>query len=90
MSHALLRQIKFNNPGNYHIKVLGIIRHELLEHFDGEIVQVKEDESGHLISSLKINVRDQAELSGFINTLYDWRLVLLSVEMDGLVEDTLP
>lgn len=83
-------EIKFNNPGIYYIKVLGNIQSELLGHFEGEIVQVKEGENGQLISSLKINVRDQAELSGLINMLYDWRLVLLSVEMDGLVEDTLP
>ena len=83
-------EIKFSNPGNYLIKVLGNVRSELLEHFEGEIVQVSEDENGKLISSLKINVRDQAELSGLINMLYEWRLVLLFVEMEGLVEDTFP
>ena len=90
MSRKLLREIKFNNPGIYHIKVLGIIRHELLEHFSGEIGHNEENLNGRKITSLKIHVLDQAELSGLINMLYDWRLVLLSVNMEGLLEDTVP
>lgn len=87
MSDTQHKQINFSDPGIYHIRVQGNVRQELWDYFEGETGQIKKDESGQVITTLKIQVHDQAELSGLINLLYDWRLVLLSVKMDGLLDE---
>ena len=82
MAHTLDKEIKFSEPGNYHIQVLGSVPAELWDYFEGETDQVSEDQNGKVTTTLKMHVRDQAELTGLINMLYNWRLVLLSVKMD--------
>ena len=82
MAHTLTKEIKFSQPGNYHIQVLGSVAPELWDYFEGETDQVFEDQNGKVTTTLKMYVRDQAELAGIINMLYNWRLVLLSVKMD--------
>ena len=82
MSHTLDKEIKFSEPGNYHIQVLGSVPPMLWDHFEGETDQVSADERGNVTTTLKMKVRDQAELTGLINMLYNLRLVLLSVKMD--------
>ncbi|NJN26354.1 MAG: hypothetical protein HC819_10425 [Cyclobacteriaceae bacterium] len=90
MAHTLNTEIKFSNPGIYHIRVQGHVRQELWAYFEGEVDNIIKDDSGKEKTTLKVHVRDQAELAGLINMLYDWRLVLLSVKMEGLPEDTGP
>lgn len=87
MTDKILHDIAFSNPGVYHIQVLGKVNHEIWEYFEGETEQVIADNKGQVITSLKIHVRDQAELSGIINTLYNWQLVLISVKIDGISEE---
>ena len=82
MSQTLDKEIRFSQPGNYHIQVLGSVPPMLWDYFEGETDQVSEDENGTVTTTLKMHVRDQAELTGLINMLYDWRLVLLFVKMD--------
>ncbi len=82
MSQTLDKEIKFSQPGNYHIQVLGSVPPALWDYFEGETDQVSTDENGNVTTTLKMHVRDQAELTGLINMLYDWRLVLISVKMD--------
>ena len=82
MSQTLDKEIKFSQPGNYHIQVLGSVPPELWDYFEGETDQVSADENGNVTTTLKMHVRDQAELTGLINLLYNWRLILLSVKMD--------
>ena len=84
MADNIIDEITFSNPGIYRIRVLGKVCHEIWEYFEGETELVTVDKKGQIITSLKIHVRDQAELSGLINTLYNWQLVLLSVKMDGI------
>jgi len=87
MTKKILDKIKFSNPGIYHIQVLGNVSDEIWDNFEGETEQVKEDDKGQVTTLLKIYVRDQAELSGLIHMLYDWQLVLLSVKMEGHIEN---
>ncbi len=79
---ATVRQdVKFSHPGIYSIKVLGGVKSELWDYFEGETKEVLSDESGTVITTLTLKVKDQAELSGILQVLYRWRLVLLSVKM---------
>lgn len=82
MSQALNKEIKFLQPGNYCIRVLGSVPEDLWDYFEGKTDLVSIDESGNTITTLRFHVRDQSELTGLINMLYNWRLVLLSVKID--------
>ena len=88
--NPLSKPITFYDPGIYEIKVLGNVSPKLFEYFIGEIGQVKEDTGGQHTTTLIIHIRDQAELIGLINMLYNWRLDLLSVKMKGFTTDNAP
>ena len=90
MPDKIVKKINFSSPGIYHIRVLGKVCSEIWEYFDVETEQVTEDKKEQVITSLKIHVRDQAELSGLIATIYSWHLVLLSVQVEESYEDTVP
>ena len=65
---------------------MGKVSHEIWYYFNGETEQIKEI-NGQVITSLKIHVRDQAELAGLIKMLYDWQHVLLMVKIEGQDEE---
>ena len=90
MSQTLNPEIKFSNPGIYHIQVLGNVREELWDYFEAEIDLVSGEKNEQVSTSFKIHVRDQAELTGLLNMLYEWRYVLLAVKIEGHIEDTGP
>ena len=76
-------EAKFTYPGVYHIRVSGKVRIDLMDYFRGlEKREVKEQKSGQHETSLIIQVRDQAELIGLINMLYNWQHVILSVSLE--------
>ena len=81
MSGALQSELQFSNPCHYHIQILGNIHQDLCDYFEVEIDHIEKDENGQVTTSLNVHVRDQTELSGLINLLYDWRHVLLLVKM---------
>lgn len=86
MSDKIANEITFSKPGVYHIQVLGEICGDLRENFEIETEQVIVDKNGKIVTTLKIQVRDQAELSGLINTLYNRKLILLSIKIEGMSE----
>ena len=79
-------RIKFSGPGIYHIEVMGDVSHEIWDYFNGETKQIMEDD-GEVITFLKVQVRDQAELAGIIKLFYDWQLVLLLVKREKQDEE---
>jgi hypothetical protein len=85
LTSALHKEIKFSQPGIYHILVFGNVPSDLLDYFEGEVEEVTQHSNGNVEVSLIIHVRDQAELTGLINMIYNFRLVLLSVKVDGLI-----
>ncbi|MEZ5199673.1 MAG: hypothetical protein R2764_25815 [Bacteroidales bacterium] len=87
MTDTIINEIKFSNSGVYQIRVLGKVCPEIWDYFQGEIVRISECKSGQIYTLLKVYVRDQAELSGLINILYNWHLVLLSVKIEGMAEE---
>ena len=80
MAHTLDKELKYSQPGIYHIQIIGSVPPELWDYFEGETDLVSTDKNGNITTSLKMHVRDQAELAGLINMLYEWRLILLSVK----------
>ena len=79
------KSFSFDQPGNYRIRVLGLLDERLSDRLGGLRIKgsnLKDQES--TVTELVGKVRDQAELAGVLNTLYELHLTLLSVEhLDG-------
>ena len=74
----------FDRPGNYRIRVLGILDENWSERLGGLCIrQCKPKNQEEPVTELIGKMRDQAELSGVLNTLYELHLTLLSVEYLG-------
>jgi len=75
------KNFSFERPGNYRIRVLGSLEESLyrrLGNFRITTDRLKDQESS--VTDLLGSVRDQAELSGILETLYDLHLTILLVE----------
>ena len=71
----------FDRPGNYRIRVLGILDESFSERLGGmRIRQCSLKDNVEPVTELVGRVRDQAELAGLLNSLYELHLTLQSVE----------
>lgn len=82
MPNKVQKEIRVPELNRYRIEVLGTVRPEVLDHFDCEIDRITEDKTGEIVTSLLVHVRDQAELTGVINLLNNWRLLIVSVNRE--------
>jgi hypothetical protein len=76
------KSFPFNRSGNYRIRVLGSLDESWSKRLYGfriTAVNIKDQEGP--VTELVGKVRDQAELSGVLETLYEAHFTLLSVEM---------
>jgi len=76
------KRFAFDRPGIYHIRVLGLLDEswsERLGNFRITASSLKDDEGP--VTEVVGKVRDQAELMGVFDTLYNLHLPILSVEM---------
>ena len=78
------KRFPFNRPGNYRIRVFGLLDEKMSEKLGGLRVTARnpKDQAGP-VTELVGKVRDQAELAGLLNSLYEMHLTLLSVEMQN-------
>jgi hypothetical protein len=76
------KSFAFNRSGNYRICALGILDESWSERLGGLRITAcsLKDQKGP-VTELFGKVRDQAELAGLLNTLYELHMTLLSVEM---------
>ena len=76
------KSFPFNRPGNYRIRVLGSLGERWSARLGGLRITVcsQRDQEGS-VTELCGKVRDQAELAGLLNSLYELHLTLASVEM---------
>ncbi len=75
------KSFPFNRPGNYRIRVLGLLDESWSERLGGLRITTSSLKDQGPVTALVGQIRDQAELSGLLNTLYELHLTLLSVEM---------
>ena len=76
------KRFAFDRAGNYRIRVLGFLDESWSERL-GDLritASSREDQEGP-VTELVGKVRDQAELAGILNTLYESHLTLVSVSM---------
>jgi hypothetical protein len=71
----------FDRPGNYRIRVLGLLDERFSERLGGLRINPRsQQDSEEPVTELVGQVRDQAELAGLLNDLYELHLTLRSVE----------
>jgi hypothetical protein len=75
------KSFPFNRPGNYHIRVQGLLDKDWSERPGGWRIMTSSSKDLGPVTELVGTIRDQAELAGILNTLYEMHLTLLSVEM---------
>lgn len=71
----------FDQPGKYCIRVQGFLDETWSERLGGMSITTSSQGSQARVTKLVGHLRDQAELSGVLNTLYELHLPLLSVEL---------
>ena len=75
-----IKSYTFDRPGNYRIRVQGFLDESWSDRLGGLRITRTRIGDQKPVSELVGRVRDQAELSGVLNTLYELHLALLSVE----------
>ncbi|MBW1788676.1 MAG: hypothetical protein JRK53_18980 [Deltaproteobacteria bacterium] len=74
------KNFAFDKPGNYRIRVNGIVSESWGERLGGMRIETRSQGDQEQITTIIGRVRDQAELAGVLDTLYELHLPLLSVE----------
>jgi hypothetical protein len=78
------KSFTFDRPGKYRIRVRGLLDESWSERLGGLRIRTNSQKDKAPVTALVGLVRDQAELAGVLNTLYELHLTLLSVEyLDG-------
>jgi hypothetical protein len=72
--------ISFDGPATYRIIVKGRIDQRWCEDLGGMDIHIESHENEPAITILAGQVRDQAELMGIMNSLYELHMPVLSVE----------
>ena len=75
------KSFPFTRPGTYRIRALGFLEERWSERLSGMRI-TKENIKDHGPGTVLVGqLRDQAELSGVLNALYDLHMTLVSVEI---------
>ena len=82
--HNQGKRFAYDSPGIFRIRVLGLLDEYWSERLGGLRIKacILDDKEGPT-TELVGKVRDQAELAGLLNYLYELHLTLLSVEYIG-------
>jgi len=76
------KRFAFDRPGAYRIRALGLLDEIHSEKLGGlRITECRLKDKEEPVTELVGKVRDQAELAGILNSIYELHLTLVSVEM---------
>jgi hypothetical protein len=75
------KQMKIWTPATYRIEVEGHLTEEWSDRLAGMRITARKRPDQTFVTTLIGLLRDQAELSGVLNSLYDLHLSILKVEM---------
>jgi hypothetical protein len=81
------RNFGYSKPAVYQIKVLGIVPPDWSDRLGGMQISTTHKHEKKAVSILTGRVNDQAALSGILNSLYEMRLVVLSLEILSHFDD---
>lgn len=82
-----MRSITFEGPAHYRIVVKGRLAARTVERLGDLRIASAEGEGREAVTVLVGPVRDQAELSGIMNTLYGMHLSVLTLETPDQKKD---
>jgi hypothetical protein len=74
------KRYSFDRPGNYRIRVEGFLDKKWSARLGGLRITTSKAGDQKSVTVLEGLMRDQAELTGVLNTIYQRHLTLLSVE----------
>ena len=83
MNPSTGKDFKLWMPATYRIKVQGYLDESRSDFLSGMTITTTSQGDQGVVTTLEGRVRDQAELSGVLNTLYELHLPILSVECLG-------
>ena len=75
------KQLAFEKPAKYHIRVQGSLEKRYSDCLGDMQITVRKRKDQSPVTVLSGQVRDQCELMGILNSLYELHLPLLSVEL---------
>jgi hypothetical protein len=75
------KHLKLWASATYHIEVEGVVSEYWSTHFGDMRISTRTRKDNSIVTILVGRVKDQAELSGLLNSLYDYHLPLLSVDL---------
>ena len=75
------KRIKLWTPATYRVEVDGHLDESWSDRLAGMRITARERPDQTFVTTLIGRIRDQAELSGVLNSLYDLHLSILKVEM---------
>lgn len=76
--NVLALPIKFHTPARYILQIQGILENDWSERIGGmKIIEVNSEKG---ITKLEGMIRDQAELIGILDSLYDLHIPIISVK----------
>ena len=82
MSGSLQKdRVKFEKPGTYKVVVQGILGEEWSDRLAGMRLTTNYSEDEASATTLIGHLRDQTQLNGVLNSLYDLHLSILKVEV---------
>lgn len=71
----------FSSAARYRIKILGELSSDYAARLGGMKIKVNKQLNAKPITTLEGELRDQAALSGILNSLYQFHLTILSVKI---------
>lgn len=81
--------LTFGSPAVYRIIIQGHLDETMSDRLGGMRVEATSKGDQGPVTTLVGHLRDQAELNGVLNTIYDLHLLVLSVQcLDGSQDDT--
>ena len=76
----IAQSLKFTSPAAYQILIKGFLDESWSERLNGLTIVNMNSETGVPITKLYGQVRDQAELLGVLNSIYEMHLPLISID----------
>ncbi len=81
MTSKIESEFNFQKPAIYKIKVEGILKENWIKNFQGLRINIDRSLSGKPISVITGQINDQSALAGLLDTLYNFNMTILSVNM---------
>ena len=81
MTTKIESEFSFQKPAIYKIKVEGVLKENWSEKFQGLKISIERSLSGKPVSVLTGKINDQSALAGLLDTLYNFNMTILSVNM---------